>query len=206
MARNRQPIRALTKSAAEIAADAQVERDRKAASKAALRAARKQAESTESETPALDPTPAVDHSAEDHANALATARADAEAVGVTFEAMCADMGIDPATGAPAHVPGTAKPRYTGPMLALRSASKSYVKGANGNPHTTDNLAFKLEALDRLTVVRVLMLAMQLEGNPYLHLNAGQQSMNLRNKARGMFKNGTLTMAEVDSAIAAVTMK
>jgi len=99
---------------------------------------------------------------------------------------------------------TGKPRkeatYFGPMLALRSASKSYVKAANGILCNGDDLAQAVGALTREEVVTVLQTALKLESNPYAHLNPGQQSMNSRNKARQAIKAGTLTMAEVRALV------
>jgi len=94
--------------------------------------------------------------------------------------------------------------YCGPMLALRSAAKGYVKGKNGNPHCGDDLASLLDGLTRDQVVGVLIIAMKLPGNPYPHLNPGQQSMNLRNKARGQLKNGLLKSEDIQAAIATIT--
>ena len=44
--------------------------------------------------------------------------------------------------------------------------------------------------------------MKLHGNPYAHLNPGQQSMNLRNKARAQLKAGLLKLADVEAALKA----
>lgn len=89
--------------------------------------------------------------------------------------------------------------YFGPMLALRTAAKSYVKAKNGILCNGDDLAQAVGHLTREDVCTALIAALKLPGNPYLHLNPGQQSMNLRNKARQALKSGTLTMAEVRAA-------
>ncbi|MFZ2287584.1 MAG: hypothetical protein WAV93_11415 [Bacteroidales bacterium] len=91
--------------------------------------------------------------------------------------------------------------YTGPMLALRQRLQegAYKKALNGQPCCGDNVATLLGALAPQQVIRACILAMALPGNPYLGLNLGQQSMNLRNKLRGCFKReefgfGVLTEA------------
>lgn len=206
MSRNRQPVKGLNKSVAEIAADAAAERARKAASKAALKAQRARDAAIPSTSTSSVAAPAGPTDAERAARKTAEHAAYLEALAVDARALNPDATDDEVAAYVAEqikpAAGTDKPRYTGPMLALRTASVHYVKGANGNPHTVDNLAFALEALDRATVCRVLMAAMKIERNPYAHLNPGQQSMNLRNKARGQFKAGTLTMVEVNAAISA----
>lgn len=99
--------------------------------------------------------------------------------------------------------------YSGPMLALRDAAKHYVTGKNGNPHCADQVAMILDGLTREQVVDVLgrfLLASKVTTsvNPYLHLNPGQQSMNLRNKLRGALKNGTADLGGLKSTVAALT--
>lgn len=132
----------------------------------------------------------------DHANALATAKVDAEATGTPIEAMLELMGID-ATGAPIQQAPTSKSTYNGPMLALRKAAKHYVKPANGILCNGDSVAMALGAFKPAEVISILMAALKLSVNPYLHLNIGQQSMNLRNRARHQ-----LTVNQVKDAIAA----
>ena len=66
-----------------------------------------------------------------------------------------------------------KARYAGPMLALRAAARAYVKPANGNPCCGDRLAEACGAYTREVVVKGLIAALGLPGNPYVHLNAGQ---------------------------------
>lgn len=120
--------------------------------------------------------------------------------------------LTPVTPSPAPAPVTpeveespapvreSKAKYSGPMLALRAAAKSYFKGNNGNPHCGDQLAAALSGLAREQVVEVLIYALRLEGNPYAHLNAGQQSMNLRNRARAAMKRGELRTADIELAV------
>lgn len=96
--------------------------------------------------------------------------------------------------------GLPKAKYSGPMLALRAAAKSYTKPANGNPCCGDRLAEACGAYTREIVVKGLIAALNLPGNPYLHLNAGQQSMNLRNKTRQALKAGTVTLEQIESAL------
>lgn len=91
--------------------------------------------------------------------------------------------------------------YTGPMLALRQRLQegAYKKAQNGQPCCGDAVATLLGTLAPQQVIRACILAMALPGNPYLGLNLGQQSMNLRNKLRGCLKHeefgfGVLTEA------------
>lgn len=190
----RSKIHPVNKTPAQVQADARADRERKAASKKALKA------SLASEpvvlTQAESPAPKTDHTAEDHANALATCKADAEATGVSFEEMAAEMGIDPKTGAPAV---EEKQAYDGPMVALKTARLAYVAAKNGILCNGDPLAVLCGQHSREETVTALIKALKLEGNPYSRLNPGQQSMNLRNKARHALKNGLLTMAEVHAA-------
>lgn len=183
----RAPVKALNKTPQQIAANAAAEKARKAASKKALRAALAPAATT--------PAPVVEKSAEtraaEHEAYLAALRVDAAALGVDPEAYIAEQ-LAPV-----------KTKYTGPMLALRSAAKTYVKAPNGQPCCGDDLAALCGWHSRDTVVKALILAMGLPGNPYLHLNPGQQSMNLRNKARAQLKAGTLTAEQVEAAFAQV---
>lgn len=148
--------------------------------------------------------------AQEAANAVASLRVDFDSYEgqlrnpddtfTTFEQYLAQQGFTEA-GTPRAASAVAKPgSYQGPMLALRAAAKSYVTGKNGNPHCNDWLAELLSGLTREQVVACLIAAMKLPGNPYLQLNPGQQSMNLRNKARGMAKAGTLTQGDLIAAI------
>lgn len=214
----RQAVKSVTKSSTEIAANAAAEKTRKLASKAALKAALPAAKpktarkpKVAAATPQVITTTALEAKrAVEAANALAAMRIDFDSYEgqlrnsddtfTTFEQYLAQQGLTE-TGTPRAASAVVKPgSYQGPMLALRAASQHYTKGANGNPHCNDWLASSLAGLTREQVVAGLILAMKLEGNPYPHLNPGQQSMNLRNKARGMAKNGTLTAADLDAAI------
>lgn len=202
MAKTRVPPQPITKVNAERLLKKDLER------KAQRAAARKQAkiQAKEAAKPAPTPQPVVDaRRAADAANALQMAKVDAEATGVTLEEMLAEMGID-ANGFPLvdpDAPRSAKERVvteSHPMYALVVARKHYTKAANGNQCNNDQLARALGGLNPPQVIEVLMAAMKYESNPYHHLNIGQQSMNLRNKARGMFKNGTLSFADVVAAV------
>lgn len=95
--------------------------------------------------------------------------------------------------------------YTGPMRALRDRVKAgaYVKAANGQPSCGDEVAQVLGALEPVEVIKACMVAMDLGLNPYLHLNIGQQSMNLRNKLRGQLKRGEIGMGVVREAVEVV---
>lgn len=92
--------------------------------------------------------------------------------------------------------------YSGPMLALRERAKRglYAKQANGQPACGDEIAALLGVLPPALVIRACISAMALPGNPYLHLNIGQQSMNLRNKLRGAMKRGEFGMGVVREAV------
>ena len=83
--------------------------------------------------------------------------------------------------------------YAGSMLALRDARTRYVKAMNGRLRSTDDIATVFDAVEPQDVVTIALEALQLEYNPYLRLNIGQQSMNLRNKLRGALKKGIVTL-------------
>lgn len=193
----RQPIAPLNQSATQVAKNAKAETERKKASKAALKAAK--AEATQPEPVSTQPAPVakIDHKAQDAANALATAKADAEATGVSLDKMLEEMGID-TNGYPIE----AKTGYAGPMIALKVARKSYVKAANGVLCNGSPLALLCGQYSRDVVVKALVKALKLEGNPYTHLNPGQQSMNLRNKARHAISNGFLSLGEIEAELKA----
>ena len=211
--KSRQPIKALNKTAETIVKNAQAEKTRKRESKKALR------ESLKPEQPAKPVKPIAGKTAEqrqaEQEAYIAALRVDAEA---TWFAGLSEVEQEEVNNGERQCPeefvqgyidkqldGTPKEstaKYTGPMLALRDAAKHYVTGKNGNPHNNDALAQALDGLSREEVVTTLIKAMKLESNPYLHLNPGQQSMNLRNKARGQIKNGFLTIEEIKAAAAA----
>jgi hypothetical protein len=158
--------------------------------------------------------------ADDARNALAAHRADYEALYYpdgeangedhygSFEAYLADQGVAP-DGSPLEAADEpkagGKPRYEGPMLALKQARRAYVKAANGIACNGDKLALLCGKYSREHTVKALRLALEqanLGGNfpfPYLHLNPGQQSMNLRNKARHAVSNGFLSHTAIEAA-------
>lgn len=91
-------------------------------------------------------------------------------------------------------PGAATTRertYTGTMLALSERVKDgiYTKGLNGQLRSNDQLATILEAVPAPKMVQLLLAIMKLSENPYAAYNYGQQSMNLRNKLRGLIRRG-----------------
>jgi len=186
--KTRQPVKALNKSAEVVAANAKAERDRKAASKKALK------EATAPKTPkAPKPAPApksAEAKAAEHAAYVQALRIDAEA-----------LGVDPDTYVEEQLAETPKTGYFGPMLALRKAVVKYVKAENGQPCCGDDLANLCGRYTRETVVAGLVTALALPGNPYAHLNPGQQSMNLRNKARAAIKNGHVQISTIEAALA-----
>jgi len=187
--KTRQPVKALNKSAEVVAANAKAERDRKIASKKALKAA-----TTPKVVKPSKPEPiakTADAKAAEHAAYVAALRIDAEA-----------LGVDPDTYIAEQLAESPKSGYVGPMLALRTAVKKYVKAANGQPCCGDDLAEICGAYPREAVVSGLITALGLAANPYAHLNPGQQSMNLRNKARTALKNGVVTADQIRAALAA----
>lgn len=95
--------------------------------------------------------------------------------------------------------------YQGPMRSLRERLKqgAYKKMPNGQPACGDNVATILGSLEPAEVVKALMVAMDLDANPYAHLNIGQQSMNLRNKMRGQMKRGELGEGVLREAVEVV---
>lgn len=189
------PVRPLNQTPVQVAKAAKAEKERKAASKAALRESRKPAKSEKAEkaAPAPAPVPPVDAPAvaPEFVDAI---RADAAALGLTGEAADAYVAdqIGPATKA-------AKVPYNGPMIALKTARRAYVKAANGIPCNGDRLAILCGRFSREHTVRALILALGLGSNPYSHLNPGQQSMNLRNKARHAVSEGRLSFALIEAA-------
>lgn len=190
----RQRIKPLNPSADSVQAQAATEAKRKRASKARLKADKapaKPAKPVKAEPTAEE---LAAKKAAEHEAYLKTLREDAAALGVDPDAYIAEQLAD--------VPK--KDKYAGPMLALVQARKAYAKGANGNPHCNDEMSNILQNLSREDVVAVLLRFMELETNPYLHLNPGQQSMNLRNKARGQIKNGLRTIDDLQARVIAWT--
>jgi len=176
----------------------------KAASRAALKAQTAKDNATEPLGLSLPPVPREtetkpDRTAENNANQLKTLKEDAAALGVDFEEYAKAEGHDPVTGA--LLKSVAKTPYSGPMLALAAARKAYVKASNGIQCNGDKLATLCGAHPREATVAALILAMNLGHNPYLHMNPGQQSMNLRNKARHQVSSGMLSFAAIEKAYA-----
>lgn len=93
-------------------------------------------------------------------------------------------------------------KYTGSMLSLADRVKqgAYVKGATGQLRTNDDLANALDAVPVMNVIALAKIVLELDANPYSHLNTGQQSMNLRNKMRGAITKGTLTLDRIKEVI------
>lgn len=71
-------------------------------------------------------------------------------------------------------------------LAERVKSGQYVKGANGQLRSNDELAVFMDTIDPPKTVAFLLAVLGVE-NTYTHLNYGQQSMNLRNRLRGAMR-------------------
>lgn len=213
-ATKRAPVKTVNKTASAVAKNAAAEKARKAASKAALKAADPK-ELAKAE--ASQPTPeALKAKADaDHAAYLQTLREDAHAT--WFASLDAVQQEEVNNGERSIPDGYAdayiteqltpvKAKYTGPMLALKTARKAYVKAANGIQCNGDDLAMMCGQYPRETVVKGLIQALGLPGNPYLSLNPGQQSMNLRNKARHALKAGLVTSAHVALCLKAAAGK
>lgn len=199
--KTRAAVRPINKTPEQVAANAAAEKARKAASKKALRESLKAEKADKRITQVVEQDAAALESAraaEYAANAVRTAEADAAALGVPVEQVLADMGLNP-DGTPAV---TAKSGYFGPMLALKTAVKRYVKAANGQPCNGDEVATLCGQYSREVVVKALIAALGLGHNPYAHLNPGQQSMNLRNKARHAVRSGLIQLADIDACLRA----
>lgn len=190
----RQRIKPLNPSADAVQAQAATEAKRKRESKARLKADKAPAKPAKPVKEEPTPEQLATKKAAEHEAYLKTLREDAAALGVDPDAYIAEQLAD--------VPK--KDKYAGPMLALVAARKAYVKGANGNPHCGDEMSTILQGLSREDVVAVLLRFMELDSNPYSHLNPGQQSMNLRNKARGQIKNGLRTLGDLQARVIAWT--
>lgn len=121
--------------------------------------------------------------------------------GTTKNVGRADLAPVPPTKSDETAEGDDATGYTGPMLALRDRAKQglYKKAANGQPSCGDEVATILGALKPQFVIRACIIALNLEANPYTHLNIGQQSMNLRNKLRGALIRGEFGMGVVREA-------
>ena len=94
-------------------------------------------------------------------------------------------------------------KYVGPMLALADRVKegAYVKGVTGQLRSNDELAQILDGVTPNGVIQTAKAVLELDANPYSHLNVGQQSMNLRNKLRGALRNGLTTLDAVREYVA-----
>lgn len=220
--RTRQAPKALNKTTAQVAANAAAETARKTASKQALRSGRRKTDAAAQvvqvtanhladprstitvEVPADVMARTVEafaaRKAEEAVNWERAMREDAAALGLDPDAYVAEQRADIA----ALEQADATKHYDGPMLILREKAKTYVKAANGILCNGDRLAEICGKYSREVVVDrlgKLLLAKGLTSdvNPYAHLNPGQQSMNLRNKARGALKNGFITLADIKAA-------
>ena len=94
-------------------------------------------------------------------------------------------------------------KYVGSMLALADRVKegAYVKGVTGQLRSNDELAQILDGVTPNGVIQTAKAVLELDANPYSHLNVGQQSMNLRNKLRGALRNGLTTLDAVREYVA-----
>lgn len=94
-------------------------------------------------------------------------------------------------------------KYTGSMLALADRVKLglYVKGVTGQLRSNDELAQILDGVTPIGVIQTAKAVLELDVNPYSHLNVGQQSMNLRNKLRGAIRKGTITLDAIRAYVA-----
>lgn len=94
-------------------------------------------------------------------------------------------------------------KYVGSMLALADRVKQgvYVKGVTGQLRSNDELAHILDGVTPNGVIQTAKAVLELDANPYSHLNVGQQSMNLRNKLRGSLRKGTITLDAIRNYVA-----
>jgi hypothetical protein len=124
------------------------------------------------------------------AEAAACAAEEAANLAREAEEMAAEAAAKPTEG------------YDGPMLILRQRAKAgkYQKAANGQLCCSDTVALKLGTLPPEGVIAACMIALDITVNPYLHLNIGQQSMNLRNKLRHALKNGVFGFGVLSEAV------
>lgn len=197
--KTRQRVVPFAPSADQIREGEKAIKARKAASRKALKASK--AAPTEI-VAAAQPTEAEMALTElkAHASNLKALKAEMDATGMSLEEAAESMGVNPETGAPVEPEG--KRRYDGPMLALVAARKAYTKAANGVLCNGSPLAMLCGQYSRPVVVAALVDALKLPGNPYLQLNPGQQSMNLRNKARHQISAGFLSMGEIEAHLKA----
>lgn len=201
----RQPVKPMNKPARTVSVEAAAEKARKAASRAALKAQNAATYNGKADAPA-DTVAAQIAAANAESERLAreagrrveNLRNECHALGVDAEALNPEF-VGPACPDSLREAPANENRYDGPMLALVAARKHYVKAANGILCNGDQLANLCGKHTREETVKALIVALKLPGNPYLTLNPGQQSMNLRNKARNALKNGLLTIAEVEAA-------
>ena len=185
----RQKIKPLNITAETMRVQAATEAARMRQSKKALR------ESLKPEAPQPDPAALVHRGMDNALSYLTTLAEDAKALGQDFEAYV----IEQAKPTPSAKRDGLSPA-TESMKAFRTASEHYIVGKNGNPHCGDDVAKLFADIPRDQVVNVLLKALKLDSNPYSHLNPGQQSMNLRNKARGAIKNGFLKLDDIRASM------
>jgi hypothetical protein len=214
VSKTRQPVKALNQTPATVAANAKAEKARKAASKAVLKAQNEATYDGKADAPKPPPVDEVaaavaeaerlERKQADEAAFRRTLEEDARALGHTTPEAVAAYVADQL--APAEGTSGAKTPYNGPMLALKRARLAYVKAANGVQCNGDKLALLCGQHPREVVVSALVDALKLPGNPYLHLNPGQQSMNLRNKARHAVSEGRLSLGEVEAHLKAHATK
>lgn len=138
--------------------------------------------------------------AETEAKKAAREAEKANKVTATAEERAAKKAEREARIAALNPDGTRK--YVGSMLALADRVKqgAYIKGATGQLRSTNELAEVLDAVPVDNVIQLAKIVLGLDDNPYINLNIGQQSMNLRNRMRGAIKKGTLTIQTIRETI------
>lgn len=192
----------LAKDAERVQAKRQASAEKRQADKQAAEAARAEAEAKRLAEQEAQARAREAQAAEDAKAHLETLRTDAlatlgeSATDAQVAAYIREQGVDPATGVALK---QAKTGYDGPMIALRSARQHYKVGPNGILNNGDNLASIASKYSRQDTVSALIKALGLAGNPYLKLNPGQQSMNLRNKTRHAISEGRVSLAQVQAA-------
>jgi hypothetical protein len=95
-------------------------------------------------------------------------------------------------------------KYVGPMIALAAkvAEGKYTKSTMGQLNCGDELARLLDCVPGHNIVELGRIVLELEVNPYINLNPGQQSMSMRNRLRGALKKNVITVEQLQKVIAA----
>jgi chemotaxis protein histidine kinase CheA len=159
---------------AQAIAEAKAAKEKEAAAKAEAKAAAAAVRQAEKEAKAK----AMAEAAEKRAQAKAAKEAAAAAAKATREAE------RKARAEQREADGTAASMGS---LVERAKAGLYVKGAQGQLRSNDDIALTLDVVPTDMVVGVCMEVLGEADNKYAHLNYGQQSMNYRNRLRGAIR-------------------